>query len=362
MKNNNILIFGVKLLSATILITTISTCSGQIQKESVRENNELLETSIIEVEKYTDPLFFIEGQLCQHVREIFQDSKGNLWIGTNVYDLMLYNGDSLKYITEKDGFINGGRISGIVEDDKGNIWFGTGFGLIKYDGNLFTTFNESNGLLNSEIWSLIIDSKGVFWMGHTEGLSRYDGNHFENISVPQATVKDPETKYSPNRITAIVEDSKGDLWLGTDGYGICKYDGKSFISYTSENGLAHNTIHSLMMDSKDNLWIGTYWNGLSKFDGEIFGNFETNEEFINQGIHAFFEDDNGDIWIGIKNNGVSKYNGDKFTHYSKESFSNGSILSIYKDKESRFWFGGWGGLFRYDNNSFSSVTKVGPWK
>ena len=117
-----------------------------------------------------------------------------------------------------------------------------------------------------------------------------------------------------------------------------------------------------MVDSKDNLWIGTYWDGLSKFDGKQFNNFASNKELSGHGIHAFFEDNNGDIWISIKNNGVSKYNGDTFTHYSKESFSNGSILSIYKDKENRFWFGGWGGLFRYDANSFSSVTKDGPWK
>ena len=347
---------------AVLLTGMISSCIGQVKTETKERKSSALAPSISQIQPYKEPLFFINGQLCQHVREIFQDFKGNLWFGTNVYGIMQYDGVSLEYISEKDGYVNGGRISGIVEDSAGNIWFGTGSGLIKYDGSSFTTFNEANGLLNSEIWSLIIDSKGVFWIGHTKGLSRYDGKNFENVAIPKASIKNPKTKFAPDRITAIVEDAHGDLWLGTDGFGICKYDGTSFTSYTSENGLAENTIHSLMVDSKDNLWIGTYWDGLSRFDGKNFNNFTSNKELSGHGIHAFFEDNNGDIWISIKNNGVSKYNGDTFTHYSKESFSNGSILSIYKDKENRFWFGGWGGLFRYDANSFSSVTKDGPWK
>jgi len=45
-----------------------------------------------------------------HLRKIFQDSKGNLWFGTNVYDLMMYDGDTLRYITKKEGF-SGGRVT-----------------------------------------------------------------------------------------------------------------------------------------------------------------------------------------------------------------------------------------------------------
>lgn len=349
-----------KSLIVLILFLIMTECNGQETKARIKNNTPLISNSI-KTDEVKDPLFFIDGQLCQHLRKIFQDSKGNLWFGTNVYDLMLYDGDTLKYITKKDAF-SGGRVTGIVEDSAGHIWIATAFGLNKYDGKSFTTFREENGLSNSEIWSLLIDSKGIFWLGHNKGLSSFDGKKFTNFSVPKSQVKEANTIYSYDRITGIAKDNEGDLWLGTDGYGICKYDGKSFTSFTTEDGLADNTISDLMMDSKQNLWIGTYWGGLSKFDGEKFINFTKNGDISGVEISAFFEDSNGDIWIGVENNGVYKYDGNAFTHYSKESFSNGSILSIYQDKENRFWFGGWGGLFRYGKERFTPVTKDGPWE
>jgi len=340
------------------LSLTITLCKGQ---ETKSKSEKHIRSNTIKTIKDNDNLFFIDGQLCQHLRKIFQDSKGNLWFGTNVYGLMKYDGNSLKYIAKKDGF-SGGRVTGIVEDSIGNIWFATGLGLNKFDGKSFTVFTEQDGLSDSEIWSLIIDSKGIFWIGHSLGLSSFNGKEFRNISIPKPKVDTNTTIYAPDRIIGIVEDKDGSLWLGTDGFGICKYDGISFTNFTTKDGLADNAIHEIMLDSKGLLWIGTYWGGLSMFDGEKFSNFTKDGKISGVEVSAFFEDRNGDIWFGVENNGVYKYDGKDFTHYDQESFSNGSILSIYKDKENRFWLGGWGGLFRYYKGNFTPVTEDGPWE
>ncbi len=73
-------------------------------------------------------------------------------------------------------------------------------------------------------------------------------------------------------------------------------------------------------------------------------------------------DKNGDIWFGVENHGVYKFDGNSFSQYDKAQGLDGSILCIYRDKQNRFWLGGWGGLFRYDGTSFSVVTKDGPWE
>ena len=348
----------ISLLAAALLWLMVSSCNGQADPRSKTENGGPLAVPSV---PFKDPLFFIDGQLCQHLREIYQDKAGDLWLGTNVYDLMRYNGDTLNYITEQEGF-SGGRVTGIAEDSDGNLWLATGFGLNKYDGHSFTVFTEEDGLSNSEIWSMHIDSGGIIWIGHNEGLSRFDGTQFENFAIPKPEVKDPNTIYSANRITGIAGDQAGNLWLGTDGYGICRYDGQTFTSFTTADGLCDNTIYDLMVDRKGNLWIGTYWGGVSQYDGQTFTNYT--QDGVIGGVEAggFFEDTNGDIWFGVENNGVYRYDGKVFKHYTREDIRGASVLSIYKDREDRFWLGGWGGLFRYDKGIFTPVTKDGPWE
>ncbi len=309
-----------------------------------------------------DPLFYIDGQLCQHLRKIFQDKKRNLWLGTNVYGLMRFNGDTLEYFSEKDG-IGNGRITGIVEDKEGILWFGTASGLSKFDGKTFTNFAEEDGLVHSEIWSLTLDSKGIFWIGTTEGAYRFDGEKFTSFSIPKAKVKDAVTVYSFNRVSSILEDKNGTLWFGTDGYGICKYDGETFTHITKDDGLPGNNISDLMEDNNGNIWIGTMFGGVSKYDGMSFTNFTQDGIITGVEVGGFFEDSSGNIWFAAENHGVYRYDGKSFTNFNmKDGLNTNGVLSIFEDKEKRFWFGGWGGLFRFYGTSFFSVTRDGPWE
>ena len=380
------------LTSQIFLLVFIISCTGEnksnLPEDSDIESKTILKETSVEGNQandqklkipWLDPLFQIEGQLCQHLRRIFQDKSGNLWFGTNVYGVMRYNGDSLEYFSIDKGF-GGTAVRGIVEDKEGNVWFGTGGGLTKYDGESFTNFTEKDGLINNDIWSLTIDSKGIFWIGTLEGVSRFDGEVFTPFPIPQADISNPTSILSYNRVSCIMEDRNGIFWFGTDGFGICKYDpsaslrpgGKTFTHITKEDGLCDNNVTHIMEDKKGNIWIGTMYGGVSRYDarlndevgqGNSFTNFTENGVVSGIEVWSIYEDKTGNIWFPAENFGVYRYDGKTFTNFQKkEDLASHAIQCIFEDKEGRLWFGGWLGLFLFDGRSFINVTKDGPWQ
>jgi ligand-binding sensor domain-containing protein len=347
------MLFNLKAYYFVLLSITVLSCQVQpTQKNS---------TSQVETKTYTDPMFFIPGQLCQHVREIFEDSRGRLWFGTNVYDVMLYDGDSLRYIGEKEG-LPGGRITGILEDKAGNVWFSSAAGLIKYNGRSFSLFGKEEGLSNNEVWALYLDHNEKFWVGTTEGAFQFDGERFYPFEIEKGVVSDTVSQFYYERITAITGDSAGNIWIGTDGFGLTRYNGETFETFTKDHGLPDNAIGDLMIDSKGDLWIGTCFGGVSRFDGVRFHNYTDRGLVHGVEIAGLYEDPQGHIWFCAENSGVYRFDGSEFYRFQGrgENYSNG-ILSFLKDSQGWFWAGGWGGLFRMTDTTFTPVTLEGPW-
>lgn len=326
-----------------------------------------------------------EGQLCQWVRNMRQDKSGTLWFGTNHYGLIRYANDTLEYLADSAG-ITTGRINGIVEGADGILWVSTdGEGLFKYDPSTrysvrhgFSQLTTKDGLPQNEIWSMTMGRDSVLWIGTMNGLYTYDGQTFTTIELPATTAVDSLIQLSPTRITCVLEDSQGKIWFGRDGDGLFLFDPKetgsprTFRHYTVEDGLPDNSVTGLMEDSKGRLWIGTNFSGVSLFDPSALGdggekaftNFT--KDGVIQGVEAgaFYEDRSGIIWFAVEHHGVYRYDGTGFTNYGpKDGLSSGGIITMMEDREGRFWFGGLGGLFRFDRKTtrFTPVGKQGPW-
>jgi ligand-binding sensor domain-containing protein len=306
-------------------------------------------------------LFYREDQLCAWVRQAFQDSRGDLWFGTNHYGVMRYAGDSLTYHTDTEG-LAAGRITGIVEDATGNVWFGTQRGLTKYDGTTSTNYAEEDGLTNSEIWSLLLDREGIFWIGTSEGIFQFDGATFMRFLVPKVAVKDTNTILSYDRITSLVEDKNGAIWFGTDGFGVGRYDGTGFQRFTRADGLPDNNVADLLEDRHGNIWIGTMFGGVSRYDGHSFTNFTQDGAVSGSEVYGLYATPDGAVWFSAEGHGIYRYDGSDFTLFNQEQgLDSQGIQCFLTDREGRFWLGGWGGLFRKDGNAFFPVTRNGPW-
>ena len=69
-------------------------------------------------------------QISEYIRNIHQDKNGNLWFGTNGFGVAHYDGDSISYFSNAQGF-DGQQITGMTEDPNQNIWFATDQGIVK---------------------------------------------------------------------------------------------------------------------------------------------------------------------------------------------------------------------------------------
>jgi ligand-binding sensor domain-containing protein len=126
-----------------------------------------------------------------HVRSIFEDSQGNLWIGNNGLGVLLYDGQTVSNFTEQHGLsirekgptASLGRIFSIAEDAAGNIWFGTrDNGTWRFDGKSLTNFTLEDGLTSHTVWTIYRDNRDALWFGMSDGsVCRFNGESFDRI-------------------------------------------------------------------------------------------------------------------------------------------------------------------------------------
>jgi len=214
----------------------------------------------------------------------------------------------------------------------------------------FTNYNTEQGLALSSIDCGYRDKKGNLWFGTDGGgVSRYDGKSFTNFTTAQGLTN--------NVVYGITEDKAGNLWFATDGGGVSRYDGRSFTNFTMTHGLANNSVWSITQDKTGNLWFGTS-GGVSRFDGKSFTNFTTAQGLANNTVRSITEDRKGNLWFGTSGGGVSHYDGKSFTNFTKaEGLANDTVYSIMEDKTGNLWFGTFGGgVSRYDGKSFTNFT------
>ena len=115
------------------------------------------------------------------------------------------------------GKLSSSLINCVVQDKYGYIWVGTEYGLNKFDGYRFTNYlhdeKDTTSITDNIISDLLVDKKGDLWIGSAKGLMRYnyETNDFSRLNFPDG--RKP-------RIYSIVESHRGDILLGTAGYGL----------------------------------------------------------------------------------------------------------------------------------------------
>lgn len=316
-------------------------------------------------------MFSDTAQIDAYVVAAFEDSKGNLWFGTNGQGVARYDGTSLRYFSVAEGLF-GDVVTGIAEDRDGKLWFGTHSGVSSYNGDTFTGFGSAEGLRGSGC-KVLVDRKGALWAGTSDGVFRFDGKLFNMFDLPIPVIDPMSHKMVRGKVWDLFEDSKGNLWFGRDGFGACKYNGSTFTHFTKKDGLCSNNVASIAEDPQGHIWFGSITSdfppinegGVSRFDGRSFTRYPEVKGLTANDIYNIYADRSGNIWIGAIRVGAYRFDGKSFTLFDTTDRPDltkyFAIQAFMEDRHGTLWFGFSGGLFRFNGSSFVNVMRGGPW-
>lgn len=262
----------------------------------------------------------------------------------------------------------------ILQDRRGFMWFGSEDGLNKYDGYNFEVYKFEPGnphtIASNVIWCLLEDRGGTLWVGSNGGgLSRYDReqDRFRNFRAELSDVEGLPV----NDIRCMLEDRDGVIWLGASGGGLCKMlplkspeEAPRFATIRPDSanprGLSSDQISKIFQDSRGVIWIGTEGGGLNKMisgaapgEAPAFIRYRTTPDRpATTGLDFTLdieEDEMGLLWICTMN-GLLSFNPEKeiFTRYTHQPGNNRSpshnlLRRIYKDRAGMLWIGADGG-------------------
>lgn len=267
------------------------------------------------------------------ILDMYKDTKGNLWIGTEGLGLQRLNiasGEIKSYQTDKNNpfSISDNFVSSICEDDSGSIWIGTGSRYAKSGGGLnrfdpksekFTHFRHQPGnprsLSSDIINALMIDRDNGFWIGTSRG-----GLNYLSLSELYNQENPKFRKVREGSYSSIYEDSLGNVWICPSEFYVYKYDYRQnpFVHFRHKpdnpNSLSHNSAHSLFLDKTYNLWIGHGIKGITVYNlkSKKYRHYKHDPQNTNtiseNFVKALCADNNDNIWIGTANSGIDIFN------------------------------------------------------
>lgn len=248
--------------------------------------------------------------------------KGLFYFGTfhgGMYSLNPATGEVKKVDRVVPGDVS---VFKIASDPYGNLWIGTSDGLYVLDKgneNSFRHYTSVNSRLpDGNVYEIFFDSSGRGWVCAENGMAIWNGTHLQNTGFPEGFIEGMKIRvifedsrhnlyFLPDRgeiwksdlalknfgpltigadgrfkqFTAIVEDSDGHLWIGTDE-GLVRYKGANDYMIVNHAGDIINPVFTLSAPYKDengNIWFGST-------SGPLMVDVKKADEFArNQSMH-----------------------------------------------------------------------------
>jgi signal transduction histidine kinase/ligand-binding sensor domain-containing protein len=318
---------------------------------------------------------------------IFEDSKGNFWVGTGGNGLHTLNRETGKFTRHLFDPAQPGKLSSpikndttdaitfISEDHAGKIWIGSyansinwydpkdqhtyHFGFPKSKKNISTFEKDtSTGFKENGALRILIAADSTTW------ITGITGNIY-TVSYGKKTIP-----YYPNKkaVNAFYLEPNGNiLWFGTESGLVRKDLSANTLKYLTHdpknsNSINHNSVVAIQPDENGKLYIAAHAGGVDLLDPET-GKF-THIKPVNttpgntlDSLHCIFIENKQYLWLGGENGlarvdrSTNQFKVYRFNDEDKKGMSGNTVYSITKDKNNHLWFANFGGVDKFINDS-----------
>jgi len=302
------------------------------------------------------------------VNVLHQDSKGDIWIGTN-YGIVRHIKEENRWVRHKHNVdklksLSNDNVTAIYEDETGIVWIGTySGGVNKYyqEQQQFVHFQKNNSdfrrLPSDKVLALMEQDNADLYIGTDKGLAMLN---LEDYELKNERLVDLINAQGDIAITAITQVPNQFVAIGTESKGLFFYDRKTqkldqFVSDVQDSlGISDNRITSLLY-AHNYLWIGTDGGGLNRYSflSKKFKSYEYDPgnswTIRSNNITSLVKGQDGEIWIGTASAGIFRlklgskvFEQFRFEPNGESSLSDNYVLSLHYTTGT-LWIGTRGG-------------------
>lgn len=323
------------------------------------------------------------------VTSLYEDAKGNLWIGYETGELTRYRNGHF-YTTEFRAPWEQKKIQSIKGDGSGDIWLLNDVGtLADVEGKVVPT-PSAGGLAGAT--ALVCDSTGNVWAdwggnafalkdGTLKELPSRAGDYVKGICAGGAgglwiigqnylsqwkdgqLLAEGQSPLGQASVVAMTQMKSGCLAVGTLEQGLYLiFPGRNVVHFDRANGFPDNWVRCLCEDQEGTLWVGTGSSGLLALRQSRVTTLKPPDDWQGASVLSITRTRDGSLWAGTEGAGLYRLYDGQWTQFGAEAgIPNPFDWSVSEGALGHLWVGTWGGGLCVKNDGrFQPITAVGP--
>jgi signal transduction histidine kinase/streptogramin lyase len=242
----------------------------------------------------------------------------------------------------------------------GSLWAGTeGAGIFRWRQDELTSYGAEQGLENLHISALFEDNRSNLWVGTAGGLFRLRSDRFEPVEGSPAL---------QTAVMSLFEDRRGHVWAGTRG-GLARFSDNDVRLYTRLDGLGGAPVRAMAEDGEGRMWVAIETAGIFRKEGDRFEQLNDIPDGLSTGARAIYCDGEGTVWFATRSSGLFRWKAGKLDEWNaqEDGLPSSRCFGLLEDNVGNLWLSSESGIFglarhALDSQESARLSPLSPWR